>query len=390
VIEAEQLVGCAVLSGNRNFEARVHGSIKANFLASPALVVAYALAGTIDIDITTESLGTSSEGHPVFLRDIWPKDAEVDAVIHDHVGVESFRATARLSEGGADWDALPSGSGQIYDWPVSTYLLRPPFYESFDLVPPAKRPISGARALAIFGNSLTTDHISPAGEIRADTPAGTYLQEQQVAPADFNSYGSRRGNHEVMMRGTFANRRIKNLMLPARNDGAPEEGGRTIYRAPSGQTEVVPIYDAAMAYQREGTPILVFGGKEYGTGSARDWAAKGTRLLGVDAVIVESFERIHRSNLVLLGVLPMEFAPGFTRESLGLEGSESYEIIGLDEPLTPRQGATLVVTRSDGSHFEAPLVVRLDTPIEVEYYRHGGIVPFVLREIFNRQAGPRP
>jgi len=209
-------------------------------------------------------------------------------------------------------------------------------------------------------------------------------------PADFNSYGSRRGNHEVMMRGTFANRRIKNLMLPARNDGAPEEGGRTIYRAPSGQTEVVPIYDAAMAYQREGTPILVFGGKEYGTGSARDWAAKGTRLLGVDAVIVESFERIHRSNLVLLGVLPMEFAPGFTRESLGLEGSESYEIIGLDEPLTPRQGATLVVTRSDGSHFEAPLVVRLDTPIEVEYYRHGGIVPFVLREIFNRQAGPRP
>ena len=390
VIEAEQLVGCAVLSGNRNFEARVHGSIKANFLASPALVVAYALAGTIDIDITTESLGTSSEGHPVFLRDIWPKDAEVDAVIRDHVGVESFRATARLSEGGADWDALPSGSGQIYDWPVSTYLLRPPFYESFDLVPPAKRPISGARALAIFGNSLTTDHISPAGEIRVDTPAGTYLQEQQVAPADFNSYGSRRGNHEVMMRGTFANRRIKNLMLPARNDGAPEEGGRTIYRAPSGQTEVMPIYDAAMAYQREGTPILVFGGKEYGTGSARDWAAKGTRLLGVDAVIVESFERIHRSNLVLLGVLPMEFAPGFTRESLGLEGSESYEIIGLDEPLTPRQGATLVVTRSDGSHFEAPLVVRLDTPIEVEYYRHGGIVPFVLREIFNRQAGPRP
>lgn len=386
VLEAEQFVGCAILSGNRNFEARVHGSIKANFLASPALVVAYALAGTMDIDITRQPLGTSTEGQPVFLRDVWPGDAEVEAVIRDHVGVESFRATAQLSNGGADWDALPCGEGQIYDWPRSTYLLRPPFYENFDLAPPAKRPVAGARALAIFGHSLTTDHISPAGEIRDDTPAGVYLREQQVRPCDFNSYGSRRGNHEVMMRGTFANRRIKNLMLPARNDGAPEEGGRTIYRAPSGQTEIVPIYDAAMEYQREGTPMIVFGGKEYGTGSARDWAAKGTRLLGVDAVIVESFERIHRSNLVLLGVLPLEFAPGHTRETLGLDGSESYEIIGLDEPLTPRQGATLAVTRSDGSHFEAPLVVRLDTPIEVEYYRHGGIVPFVLREIFNRQA----
>ena len=386
-LETEQFVGCAVLSGNRNFEARVHGAIKANYLASPALVVAYAIAGTMDIDITTQPLGLAADGTPVFLRDIWPGDAEIEAVIRDHVGVASFRATARLSDGGADWDALPSGSGQIYDWPRSTYLLRPPFYENFDLTPPRKRPIAGARALAIFGNSLTTDHISPAGEIRADTPAGAYLQDQEVAPADFNSYGSRRGNHEVMMRGTFANRRIKNLMLPARNDGAPEEGGRTIHHAASGRSGIVPIYDAAMAYQREGTPILVFGGREYGTGSARDWAAKGTRLLGVDAVIVESFERIHRSNLVLLGVLPLEFAPGFTRQGLGIDGSESFDIQGLTDLLTPRQGATLVVTRADGSTAEVPLVVRLDTPIEVEYYRHGGIVPFVLREIFNNQAG---
>lgn len=390
VLEEEQFVGCAVLSGNRNFEARIHGSIKANFLASPALVVAYALAGTMDIDITTQPLGTGANGQPVFLRDIWPNDAEVEAVIKDHVGVDSFRATARLNDGGADWDALPSGSGQIYDWPRSTYLLRPPFYENFELTPPPRRPIAGARALAIFGNSLTTDHISPAGEIRADTPAGAYLQQQQVKPGEFNSYGSRRGNHEVMMRGTFANRRIKNLMLPPRNDGAPEEGGRTIHHAASGRTEFVPIYDAAMAYQREGTPVLVFGGKEYGTGSARDWAAKGTRLLGVDAVIVESFERIHRSNLVLLGVLPLELAPGFTRENLGLDGSETFAVEGLDDPLTPRQGARLVISHSDGSEVEVPLVVRLDTPIEVEYYRHGGIVPFVLREIFNRQAEPRP
>jgi aconitate hydratase len=389
VLEEEQFVGCAVLSGNRNFEARIHGSIKANFLASPALVVAYALAGTMDIDITSEPIGAGADGRPVFLRDIWPKDAEVAAVIRYHVGVESFRATAGLNDGGPDWDALPSGSGHIYDWPRSTYLLRPPFYEDFDLAPSPKRPIAGARALAIFGNSLTTDHISPAGEIRADTPAGAYLQQQQVRPADFNSYGSRRGNHEVMMRGTFANRRIKNLMLPARNDGAPEEGGRTIHRAASGQTATLPIYDAAMEYQREGTPILVFGGKEYGTGSARDWAAKGTRLLGVDAVIVESFERIHRSNLVLLGVLPLEFAPGVTREGLGLDGSEAFDVEGLDEPLTPRQGATLVISRSNGDRVAVPLVVRLDTPIEVEYYRHGGIVPFVLREIFNRQAGPQ-
>jgi aconitate hydratase len=294
VLDEEPVVGCAVLSGNRNFEARIHGSIKANFLASPALVVAYALVGTMDIDITAEPLGVATDGQPVFLRDIWPTDAEIDTVIRDHVGVASFRATARLSDGGADWDALPSGSGQIYDWPRSTYLLRPPFYEDFGLTPPQKRPIAGARALAIFGNSLTTDHISPAGEIRADTPAGAYLRDQRIDPADFDSYGSRRGNHEVMMRGTFANQRIKNLMLPARNDGAPEEGGRTIYRAATGRSEIMPIYDAAMAYQREGTPILVFGGKEYGTGSARDWAAKGTRLLGVDAVIVESFERIHR------------------------------------------------------------------------------------------------
>ncbi|WP_439138332.1 aconitate hydratase AcnA [Roseicyclus sp.] len=386
VVDEEQYVCCAVLSGNRNFEARVHGSLKANFLASPALVVAYALAGSMTIDITTEPLGTGKDGLPVFLHDVWPTDAEVEGVIRDHVGVASYRATARLGDGGADWDGLASGSGQIYNWPQSTYLLQPPFYNDFALTPEPNRRIVAARALAMFGDSLTTDHISPAGEIRADTPAGAYLQALDVAPCDFNSYGSRRGNHEVMMRGTFANRRIKNLMLPLRNDGAPEEGGRTIYRAPSGQTEIMPIYDAATAYQDQGTPMIVFGGKEYGTGSARDWAAKGTRLLGVNAVIVESFERIHRSNLVLLGVLPLEFAPGFSRESLGLDGSESFDIEGLEGALAPRQAATLVVSRIDGSVVEVPLLVRLDTVIEVEYYRHGGIVPFVLREIFNRQT----
>ncbi len=383
-LREEQIVGCAVLSGNRNFEARVHGSIKANFLASPPLVVAYALAGTMDIDLTTQPLGTGKEGRSVFLSDLWPSDPEIEAVVKAHVGVESFRATSRLAEGGTGWNDLKSGSGQIYHWPDSTYLLRPPFYKNFDLRIPINRPIARARALAIFGDSLTTDHISPASEIRAQTPAGIYLENQKVRPIDFNSYGSRRGNHEVMMRGTFANHRIKNLMLPRLENGALQEGGRTIYHAPTGEKEVLPIYDAAMSYQRDGTPILVFGGKEYGTGSARDWAAKGTRLLGVDAVIVESFERIHRSNLVLLGVLPMEFARGFTRESLGINGSETFEIKGLEEPLTPLQSAMLVVTRTDGTHLEVPLVVRLDTPIEVDYYRHGGIVPLVLRDIFSK------
>ncbi len=383
-LDQEQYIGCAVLSGNRNFEARVHGSIKANFLASPPLVVAYALAGTMDIDLSTEPIGIGKNGNAVFLHDIWPSDAEVEALVKTHVGRDSFDATSRLNDGGDDWNALESGSGQLYNWPASTYLLPPPFYKNFDLQIPTKRRITNARALGIFGHSLTTDHISPASEIRADTPAGAYLRDQQVKISDFNSYGSRRGNHEVMMRGTFANHRIKNLMLPSLENGAPQEGGRTFYYAASGQKETLSIYEAAMAYQRDGTPILVFGGKEYGTGSARDWAAKGTRLLGVDAVIVESFERIHRSNLVLLGVLPLEFAPGYNREGLGIDGSETFEIKGLDAPLVPLQTAKLVVTRQDGTQTEAPLVVRLDTPIEIEYYRHGGIVPLVLREIFNQ------
>jgi aconitate hydratase len=383
-LDEGQLVGCAVLSGNRNFEARVHGSIKANFLASPPLVIAYAIAGTMEIDLTTEPIGTDANGDPVFLRDIWPSDSEIEAMVESHVSLESFRATSDLNLGGEDWDSLPSGSGQLYNWPQSTYLLRPPFYENFDLEPQPKNRITQARALAIFGNSLTTDHISPAGEIRVETPAGAYLQEHMVRPEDFNSYGSRRGNHEVMMRGTFANRRIKNLMLPSRDDGAPEEGGRTLYFAPSGQTEIVSIYDAAMNYLVDDTPMLVFGGREYGTGSARDWAAKGTRLLGVDAVIAESFERIHRSNLVLLGVLPLEFAPGFTRASVGIDGSETFSVLGLDQTLIPRQEARLIVTRCNGDRVEVPLLVRLDTPIEVDYYRHGGIVPLVLRQFFNK------
>ena len=384
VLDEEQYIGCAVLSGNRNFEARVHGSIKANFLASPPLVVAYALAGTMDIDFSTQPIGVGKYGNAVFLHDIWPSDAEVEALVRTHVGVESFQATAQLNEGSDGWNSLESGSGHLYNWPASTYLLSPPFYKNFELNIPSKRRITNARALGIFGHSLTTDHISPASEIRSDTPAGAYLRDQKVKVSDFNSYGSRRGNHEVMMRGTFANHRIKNLMLPPLENGAPQEGGRTFYYAPSGQKETLSVYEAAMAYQRDGRPIIVFGGKEYGTGSARDWAAKGTRLLGVDAVIVESFERIHRSNLVLLGVLPLEFAPGYTREELGIDGSETFEIKGLDKSLTPLQTVQLVVTRQDGSHTVAPLVVRLDTPIEVEYYRHGGIVPLVLREIFNQ------
>ena len=383
VLDEEQYIGCAVLSGNRNFEARVHGSIKANFLASPPLVVAYALAGTMDIDFSTQPIGVGKYGNAVFLHDIWPSDAEVEALVRTHVGVDSFHATAQLNEGSEGWNSLESGSGHLYNWPASTYLLSPPFYKNFELNIPSKRRITNARALGIFGHSLTTDHISPASEIRVDTPAGAYLRDQKVKVTDFNSYGSRRGNHEVMMRGTFANHRIKNLMLPPLENGAPQEGGRTFYYPPSGQKETLSVYEAAMAYQRDGTPMLVFGGKEYGTGSARDWAAKGTRLLGVDAVIVESFERIHRSNLVLLGVLPLEFAPGYTREGLGIDGSETFEIKGLDSPLAPLQMAQLLVTRQDGTHTEAPLVVRLDTPIEVEYYRHGGIVPLVLREIFN-------
>ncbi|WHA44008.1 aconitate hydratase AcnA [Agrobacterium larrymoorei] len=381
-LDNEKLIGAAVLSGNRNFEARVHGSIKSNFLASPALVVAFAIAGTMRIDLSTQPLGRSSSGQDVYLRDIWPTEEEVDEVVRTYVSRASFEATASISSGGPEWDELSSGDGKIYGWPESMYLARPPFYDDFSIDPVPPREIAGARALAIFGDSLTTDHISPAGEIRADTPAGEFLQKQGVEKNDFNSYGSRRGNHEIMMRGTFANRRIKNLMFPPRNDGTREEGGRTIYWPKSGQAETRSIYDTATSYQREGTPVVVFGGEEYGTGSARDWAAKGTRLLGVDAVIVASFERIHRSNLVLLGVLPLEFEQGFNVQGLQIGGSETFEVQGIDGELTPQQKATLVITRTDGSRAEAPLRVRLDTPIEVEYYRHGGIVPFVLRNIF--------
>lgn len=387
VLHNEQLVGCAVLSGNRNFEARVHGSIKANFLASPPLVIAYAIAGTMDIDMATQPLGVSSDGRDIFLHDIWPDDSEIDETIRAHVGVESFRSASELHSGGPDWELLTSGSGQLFDWPDSTYLLRPPFYDNFDLIPKAKRSIVKARALAIFGHSLTTDHISPASEIRADTPAGAYLQALNVRPDAFNSYGSRRGNHEIMMRGTFANHRIKNFMLATHEDGSPREGGLTVFYGGSNRTEILPIYDAAMRYQREDTAVLVFGGREYGTGSARDWAAKGTRLLGIDAVIAESFERIHRSNLVLLGVLPLEFSPGVSCDSLGLDGSETFDVGGLSEPLKPCQHATLTVHRQNGERVEAQLVVRLDTQIEVEYYRHGGIVPLVLRDIFTTQVG---
>ncbi len=369
------LVAASVLSGNRNFEARVHPSIKSNFLMSPPLVVAFAIAGRADIDMVKEPLGTGSDGKPVFLKDIWPKSEEVRAALKVAMRPEIFQQTYKsFAEMNPAWNAIPSTPGELYKWnEKSTYIQEPPFFKGFSMQAGTIKPITGARALGIFGDSVTTDHISPAGSFKKETPAGKFLLGAGVDVRDFNSYGSRRGNDRIMTRGTFANVRIKNLMI------AGKEGGFTKNWTKGGAED--SIYDACMDYQKAGTPLIVFGGKEYGTGSSRDWAAKGTSLLGIKAVVTESFERIHRSNLVGMGVLPCCFEEGTTAQTLGLVGDESFSFIGLDDNVKPRQKIQLEITSANGQKRQVPVLVRIDTPIEVEYYRHGGILPFVLRQI---------
>ncbi len=371
-IETNKLVAVSVLSGNRNFEGRVHANVRANYLASPPLVVAYSLLGNIREDITTAQIGTSKDGKPVFLKDIWPSNKEVEDAVHADLNREMF--VSRYSDvfkGPQQWQAIEvTGGTDTYAWPAgSTYVKNPPYFQDITPTPRGAADIKGARVLALLGDSITTDHISPAGNIKKSSPAGVYLTEHQVLQKDFNSYGSRRGNDDVMVRGTFANIRIKNEMM----GGA--EGGNTKYY-PGGQE--LSIYDAAVKYKADGVPLVVIAGQEYGTGSSRDWAAKGTMLLGVKAVVAESFERIHRSNLVGMGVLPLLFKDGVTRKSLGLTGEETLDIVGLDK-LSPRMDLTLVITRADGSKQEVPVLCRVDTADEVEYYKHGGILQYVLR-----------
>lgn len=378
-INDNDLICAAVLSGNRNFEARIHPNIKANFLASPPLVVAYALAGTMTRDLMTEPVGQGKNGD-VWLGDIWPTADEIDRLMKFALNPKVFRenyAQVR-SNPGKLWENIKGVAGDIYNWPESTYIAEPPFFEDFGMTPKAMPAVTGARALGIFGDSVTTDHISPAGSIKESSPAGRWLKENGVQKPDFNSYGSRRGNHEIMMRGTFANVRIKNLMIPAALDGTRFEGGDTLFQ-PS--DEQMSIYDAAMKYVAAGVSTVVFGGEEYGTGSSRDWAAKGTQLLGVKAVITRSFERIHRSNLVGMGVLPLQFMGDDTVDSLGITGRETYDITGLENGIKPQQKVTLTIHRENGSTQRVPLLLRIDTPIEVDYYQHGGILPFVLRQL---------
>jgi aconitate hydratase len=400
-IADHDLVVASVLSGNRNFEARVHQAVKANFLMSPPLVVAFALAGRVNIDFATEAVGTGKNGQPVYLRDLWPSNAEIAAVMHTATDAASYRKI--YANVGADnplWDAVPAPTGSVYEWDTtSTYIQEPTFFmplsqreitsdlsacglsrmasssirgggEGEMSVLPTGASIKAAHALALFGDSVTTDHISPAGGIKPTSPAGLYLTEHGVQKADFNSYGARRGNHEVMMRGTFANVRIKNLMIPGSEGGITLKGG-----------EQQAIYDAAMAYQSEGTPLMIFAGEEYGTGSSRDWAAKGTKLLGVKAVVAKSFERIHRANLAGMGVLPCQFKDGVDAATLKLDGSETYDLEGIESGIVPQQDVTLVIHRANGGSERVALKLRIDTPIEVEYYNKGGILPFVLERL---------
>ncbi|HEX6011230.1 MAG TPA: aconitase family protein, partial [Geminicoccaceae bacterium] len=372
-----KLVAAAVLSGNRNFEGRVHAQVKANYLASPPLVVAYALAGSLRTDITTEPLGTGKDGQPVHLKDVWPTPQEVDAAVREAVTAEGFKASyADVFAGDEHWAAVGAGNAaaMTYGWDQgSTYIQLPPYFEGMTREPARTvADVKGARILALLGDSITTDHISPAGNIARTSPAAKYLQGRGVEPRDFNQYGARRGSHDVMMRGTFANIRIKNEML-----GGKEGGYTRLW--PTG--EEMSTYDAAMAYKEQGTPLVVVGGKEYGTGSSRDWAAKGTNLLGVKAVLAESFERIHRSNLVGMGVLPLLFYQGTDRKTLGLDGSETVDIIGLEEGLKPRMRLTCRFTKSDGSVQEVPVLCRVDTLDEVDYFLHGGILHYVLRTL---------
>ena len=371
-LKAGDVIGCSVLSGNRNFEGRVHPEVKMNFLASPPLVVAYALAGTLDIDLNSEALGTGSDGRGVYLKDLWPSSQEIAECVHQNITSEMFRrGYASVFEGDERWQAIKVPAGKIYAWdPHSTYVKNPPYFDGMSMEPPAVGEIRGARALAVLGDSVTTDHISPAGNIAKGSPAANYLIAQGVQPLDFNQYGARRGNHEVMMRGTFANIRLKNLLLPG------TEGGLTVH-VPSG--EQLSIFDAAMRYQKEKTPLIILAGKEYGTGSSRDWAAKGTMLLGVRAVIAESFERIHRSNLIGMGVLPLQFATGQNAQSLGLKGTELFEIQGLAQGNA--RTVTVVATPASGAPLRFDARVRIDTPKEREYFQHGGILQYVLRQL---------
>jgi aconitate hydratase len=373
-INDNDAVACAVLSGNRNFEARIHPAVRAAFLMSPPLVVAFAIAGRVDIDMTKEPLATGKHGKPVFLKDIWPGQEELDAVLRTAASADQYRKVYGMTHAVANpfWERVPHDTGEKYAWKSdSTYIKEPPFLEP-RLTESGLREFAGARALAILGNSITTDHISPIGSIKATSPAGLYLQSLGVKPADFNNYGSRRMNHEVMVRGTFANVRLRNLMVPG------VEGGVTVHH-PGG--ERTTIYEAAMRYAQEGVPLFVIAGEEYGTGSARDWAAKGTRLLGVRAVIAGSFERIHRSNLVGMGVLPCELPAGVTATSLGLKGDEQFDLTGLDGNARPRQTVMLAIRRRGGARQSVPLVLRLDTPAEIDYVRSGGIMPYILNEL---------
>jgi aconitate hydratase len=371
------LVAASVLSGNRNFEARVHQNIKANFLMSPPLVVAFALAGRVDLNLSTDPLGQDKDGNDVYLKDLWPTLQEIRDEMSAALKPEVFKALYSDFTGqNPKWNEIPSSVGNVYEWDrSSTYIQEPPFFTNFGLEPGTITEIKGARALGLFGDSVTTDHISPAGAIKKDSPAGRYLTENGVEFVDFNSYGSRRGNDRIMTRGTFANVRIKNLMV------APKEGGYTKLQ-PEG-TEM-SIYDAAAAYKERGTPLVVIAGQEYGTGSSRDWAAKGTNLLGVKAVVAESFERIHRSNLVGMGVLPLQFKEGSGAKALGLDGTETYDVLGLDGDVKPQQDLTLRITRSNGESEDVTVTCRIDTPIEVDYYQHGGILSYVLRQIIAR------
>ena len=378
-IEHNDLVVAAVLSGNRNFEGRIHPLARASYLASPPLVVAFALAGRVDIDLSSEPVGVDPDGAPVFLADIWPAPDEIRSVIADSIDPELFRSTyAVVFEGDERWRALPIPEGDRYAWdPASTYVAKPPFFDGLSFADGEVRDIVGARALAVLGDSVTTDHISPAGSIAPWSPAGTWLQEHGVGPLEFNSYGARRGHHEVMMRGTFGNIRLHNFLAEGK------EGPYTTH-LPSG--DEMFIYDAAMRYGREGVPLVVLAGREYGSGSSRDWAAKGTTLLGVKAVLAESYERIHRSNLVGMGVLPLQFKPGDTAASLGLTGRETFSVTGLAEGLSPRQSVMVVAARdathgADGGEVRFEAIARLDGQIEVDYYRGGGILPAVLRRL---------
>ena len=373
-IDEDNLVTASVLSGNRNFEARVHRDVKANFLMSPPLVVAYALAGTIDIDLNSEPLGYTDADSPVYLADVWPASREITELVSQSVDAAAFkRLYAKIDAQSPEWDKLEPPKGGIYRWSeASTYIQKPPFFENFKLEPEPIADITGARILALLGDSVTTDHISPAGAIGVDSPAGQYLMSRNISVKDFNTYGARRGNDRVMTRGTFANNRVKNLMLPG------VEGGYTLKIPSKDQTS---IYEAAQYYAEQGTPLVVFAGAEYGSGSSRDWAAKGVGLLGVKAVVAESFERIHRSNLIGMGVLPLQFQGGESIKSLNLDGSEIINITGVEANLEPRQTVNMVCIDESGAQRETQLLVRIDTPVEVEYYRHGGILNYVLRNL---------